>query len=627
MRTWMGVAALVAVVGCAASEPAGESAADVGGGPDVTVSNDVADTGGDDASPAGIDGDGGGAAVDVDTGCGGCLAGDACVPVSGVDPEDPCRVCGGDGKGAAWGTAADGTACPAVHACVEAACVDGACVGELRDCDDGEPCTTDSCDTTTGCLHAAQAGPCDDGDACTEGETCDAGTCGGGAAVDCADGDACTVDSCAPASGCAHALDDGAPCDDGDACTEDEVCSVAGCMATDEDPCDDGDACTADACNPFSGCVHLPTDAACDDGDPCTTDACAGGDCLHEAGPAGTACDDGDACTVGDACMAGACVPGATPLPCDDGNVCTVDGCAPEKGCTHTPGPEGIVCDDGLTCTVEDACSTTGKCKGTPVDCGPCEPTFSPFVLVATSLLIGPDGTPANGVDVDLDPATCAPAGSCSNGIDNAGAALGALMNDGLDGAVTSGEVAYLVEAVWEAGPPDGPFELNLYAGAPTVDGCTPASGGCAYEVWPGMIDADTCVPLTHFDNATWKDGVLTAGGPTFSFPLSLPILPGANLDVSIEAAQIVGKLATDPTGAPVSFDGVIGGAVRQDVLEAAIYQIPPDALILPPDQLVGLMKGLLTLDIDTDGDGVADAYSVGFKATAKPTTVVGVAP
>lgn len=44
------------------------------------------------------------------------------------------------------------------------------------DCDDGNPCTSDSCVVPTGCAHTPIAGPCDDGKACTI-ESCQAGAC------------------------------------------------------------------------------------------------------------------------------------------------------------------------------------------------------------------------------------------------------------------------------------------------------------------------------------------------------------------------------------------------------------------------------------------------------------------
>jgi hypothetical protein len=46
--------------------------------------------------------------------------------------------------------------------------------------------------------------PCDDDDACTTGEACDAGLCVGGTAVGCDDGIPCTLDTCDPDAGCVH---------------------------------------------------------------------------------------------------------------------------------------------------------------------------------------------------------------------------------------------------------------------------------------------------------------------------------------------------------------------------------------------------------------------------------------
>jgi len=59
------------------------------------------------------------------------------------------------------------------------------------DCDDGNPCTSDTCDPPIGCTHAAQAGECSDGDRCTA-DTCVGGQCIGAIAT--SDGVACAYD-------------------------------------------------------------------------------------------------------------------------------------------------------------------------------------------------------------------------------------------------------------------------------------------------------------------------------------------------------------------------------------------------------------------------------------------------
>lgn len=616
---WIGALGVALLAACGSES--GQPGAD-GGVADVVVVPDVAispDQGGGEPDVGAQPAD------DGDAGCGGCVVGDACLDDGAPDPADPCRICAADGKGGTLVAAADGAPCTAAHACVVALCKAGECTGEPRDCDDGDGCTADSCIPASGCSHAPVDGSCEDGDACTIGDSCEGGACVGGGPADCDDGHQCTADACDAATGCAHLDADGAPCDDGDACTEDEACQGGACLPAIEELCDDGDPCTADACNPFSGCVHLPTDGACDDGDPCTADSCKGGGCEHSASADGAPCEDGNACTVGDACAAGGCVPGGGALPCDDGNPCTLDGCAPGTGCVVTVGPEGVPCDDGVACTQDDACQGSGKCKGTPVDCGPCVPTFEPTSMVASNLLIGADGHPTNGLDVDLDPLTCAPAGSCSAGIDNAAALLGTLINDNLGSAVQSGDVAYLMELDWPLGAPVGPFALSIYVGEPSVPGCAPGTGACSYLVYPTMVDTDTCSATTLFGNATYEKGMLAAGGPSYTFPLSLPIVDGANIEITMYAAALYGKLVTSAGGKPSTFAGVIGGAVRQDEFFAALYAIPPWLLILPADQLVGLVETLLTLDMDTDGDGAKDAYSVGFKVNAVAAPIVGV--
>src|SRR5262245_39618346 len=62
------------------------------------------------------------------------------------------------------------------------------------DCDDGNPCTTDTCDSAQ-CAFSANAFPCDDGDPCTTGDVCANSSCSG-ALVNCDDSNSCTDDTC-----------------------------------------------------------------------------------------------------------------------------------------------------------------------------------------------------------------------------------------------------------------------------------------------------------------------------------------------------------------------------------------------------------------------------------------------
>jgi Dictyostelium (slime mold) repeat len=178
---------------------------------------------------------------------------------------------------------------------------DGICRGTPV-CDDGDPCTIDTCDPVTGaCTHAPNSGACDDGNACTIGETCTDAVCGGGAPVSCDDGNSCTLDTCDPVTGaCAHAPNSGA-CDDGNACTIGETCTDAVCGGGAPVSCDDANACTLDACDPVTGaCAHTPNSGACDDHNACTADGCDSAvGCTHSPIPGPP---DGDSDGITDSC-------------------------------------------------------------------------------------------------------------------------------------------------------------------------------------------------------------------------------------------------------------------------------------------------------------------------------------
>ncbi|MFH1532981.1 MAG: glycine-rich protein, partial [Pseudomonadota bacterium] len=246
-------------------------------------------------------------------------------------------------------------------------------------CDDGNPCTTDSCDGAGGCSHASLAGgECVDGDACTVGDHCEEGVCTGLPIV-CDDDDPCTDDSCDGFGGCQVTFNQ-ASCDDGDPCTVADLCSSGACggfavdcqCLTDADcaPLEDGDLCNGTLlCDndslPYQCKVDPDSLVVCPEpvgGDICTEVTCdpGSGACVTGADHQGYACDDGDACTIGDQCNDGACLPGVS-LACADGTPCTDDACDPQSGCTFTP--NNAPCTDGDICTTGDLC-VGGQCVG-----------------------------------------------------------------------------------------------------------------------------------------------------------------------------------------------------------------------------------------------------------------------
>ena len=168
-----------------------------------------------------------------------------------------------------WTNPASGATVP-----VGGACGLGPCSGGVVACETqlAAICTTDTKkkqnDTCNGvdddCNGATDDAACEDGNACTA-DVCDAKnqSCSNDSAVDCDDSNPCTGDSCDPKDGgCKHAALT-ASCDDGNACTVGDTCeadakAIAVCLpgATTK-VCDDSNPCTDDSCDPKVGCVQL----------------------------------------------------------------------------------------------------------------------------------------------------------------------------------------------------------------------------------------------------------------------------------------------------------------------------------------------------------------------------------
>ena len=306
--------------------------------------------------------------------------------------------CGGKRSCSTAGLSACSASAPKAETCDG---VDNDCDGQTDEdsCADGNPCTDDSCDPSLGCVHDKHGRACDaDGSVCTAGDQCKAGACAAGVALTCDDGNPCTTDTCDKALGCQTKANDAATCDaDGSACTVGDKCTGGVCAAGVAKVCDDGKICTLDACDPKTGACSNTLVAAlsCDDGDPCThTDLC---DAKGACGGKAVSCDDGNPCTTGSCSKSSGCVAAAVTdgASCEDGNLCTLTGtcvagvCAgvKEKTCTTTKtcvasrcdgktglcveqqAKEGASCTDGKACTTFDACSASGACAGATNDC------------------------------------------------------------------------------------------------------------------------------------------------------------------------------------------------------------------------------------------------------------------
>jgi hypothetical protein len=256
-----------------------------------------------------------------------CSAG-KCQPGNVIACDDG-QVCTTDGCDAQKGCTftANSVTCDDGNVCSTGdTCQGGKCAGTAGiNCDDGNPCTDDPCDGKGGCAtkNKADGSTCDDGDACTTTGLCTGGKCGGFQGVNCDDGLPCTLDSCDKTSGCKHS-NSSAPCDDGNPCTAGDACSNGACQA--------GPGCASDAVCTLSGGAGLCVCKAGFVGDGKSCSACIA-DCKGKVcggdgcgGSCGT-CSGATVCSAKNQCV---CAPQC------DGKSCGPDGCGGSCGACKT---------------------------------------------------------------------------------------------------------------------------------------------------------------------------------------------------------------------------------------------------------------------------------------------------
>lgn len=279
--------------------------------------------------------------------------------------------------------------CLRFQACWKKNCGEDGCGGLCGTCDPAQVCDVGVCSEQQGCAtYAACLATCGDDAACRD-------WCGRVPVV-CAPATKCHEEgSCNLETGACEypVMDDGEPCDDGNACTRLDECQAGACVGSDPVLCPEAETCWyAGTCSPRTGECTVKAalrGTECDDEDPCTRNdvcngkgTCAGtaydcpsqpcrtaigcdgaGGCLYQDATPGDACDDADPCTADDVCDAsGACA--GTPFACES-TPCATARCA-DGGCAFDPVPEGTSCDDRDPCTLDDACDGQGTCIGTP---------------------------------------------------------------------------------------------------------------------------------------------------------------------------------------------------------------------------------------------------------------------
>ncbi len=170
---------------------------------------------------------------------------------------------------------------------------------------DTGPPDTGPVDTGPACVVGA---PCDDGDKCFTGKTLNAAcACGGGTAVVCNDSNTCTTDTCETATGCKYTnVGDGTSCGAGKKCSA----GVCADLCTVGAACDDANTCTTGETFDATCACTGGTANTCDDSNVCTTDSC-----NPTTGCSNAPVAEGTMCAAGKVCKSGGCVDPTASLP------------------------------------------------------------------------------------------------------------------------------------------------------------------------------------------------------------------------------------------------------------------------------------------------------------------------
>ncbi|EGC33174.1 hypothetical protein DICPUDRAFT_98645 [Dictyostelium purpureum] len=219
--------------------------------------------------------------------------------------------------------------CNDMNPCTIDTCIPGFGCSHIKNtCDDHDHCTIDTCgvdgcvnEKIPNCQPCAEPNPCipDPTNLCVRRECnpYNSSLCNDVALTDCDDGNLCTTDSCDPKTGkCSNVP---VECEAKDACNKPQCNMATGqCIIT--DVCNDGSICTEDSCSPDGKCIN--TKITCDDKNKCTNDYCKIGEgCMHS----NITCLPSSVCVVASCDPKLGCV--EAPVICSSPSFCMVGQC------------------------------------------------------------------------------------------------------------------------------------------------------------------------------------------------------------------------------------------------------------------------------------------------------------
>lgn len=275
----------------------------------------------------------------------------------------------------------------------------------------------------------------------------------------------------------------------------------------------------------------------------------------------------------------------------------------------------------------------------------PCEAPeyYSPHAARFRYFHLSASGQPGHGLDVDENPATCAPAGDCGGGVDNQVATLH------VEGCrpqpIDPGGFDYLLDLLMVHGrPPESwlleardltmsgndstaPFALVMHHAQwyPSV-ACTGSASVlddervCDYLVDDEWLAWGTCSPFAAFENVEIQGGVLEGGDEATTILISYN-LGGATAGLAIHRARIQADVTVAGNELTVT-NGILAGVVCPrdlvSLLSTLVTSADPETCQMEqqmpdPDMEVGCSPG-------PGPDGI----SVAFRFEAYPASIVG---
>jgi len=279
----------------------------------------------------------------------------------------------------------------------------------------------------------------------------------------------------------------------------------------------------------------------------------------------------------------------------------------------------GAVCSDGYECTTGDICQG-GMCAGDASACT-CVPQYGDALKVI-GIQIGEGGHPGQGLDIDGDSSTCAPASDCSAGVNNALGVLASLANPAFVDQLVDGVGMVLLE-FRGMGAPNFVSSMAILEAKldPSNSDCAFQASTCDYLVKTSNFSDATCLPVNAVP-ADITGTELSVGSSGTAIPFSTPINSTTSIIFDIHNV-VVDANVTFVGGNIVTLNGLVAGAVRKDDIIAAIQAAPDNALLVDKSVVVSLIT-FMNADVDTDNDGLNDALSIGLVVQAIDADITG---